>query len=110
MNGVKTQHNCTSFLGFYSEQNSGRPTRIGVFETIDGTTNDYWLENGLPFKGIDTDFSHGITVVEIILEGMTHVIRNVRKLSPIYSLDGGEEGMDIIATDGTTTILRYEDS
>lgn len=108
MNAVKTQHSWMNFFKFYGEQNAERPTRIGLFETSGGVTNDYWIENGLSFKGLDADFSGRLPVVEVMLEGLTHVVRNVRSIRPIYSFDGNEEGMDITCEDGTTTIVRFE--
>lgn len=109
MNGPKTKPDWTSFLKFYAEQNAGRSTRIGLFETVDGVTNDYWIESGLAFKGIDAEFVGDSTVVEIMLEGLTHVVRNVRSISPVYSVDGLEDGLNVTAADGSVTILRFED-
>jgi len=108
MEAVKPQYEWTNFLKFFGKENLDRPTRIGLFETVDGVTNDYWIENGLPLKGIDVDFNGRLPVVEIMLEGLTHVVRNVKGLRPIYSFDGNEEGMDIIDSGGATTILRFD--
>lgn len=110
MSGTKVEHKWTTFFKFYSEQNGDRPTRIGLFETVDGITNDYWIEDGLPFKGIDADLENGMPVVEIMLEGLTHLVRNVRQITATYSLNGSEEGMNIISSNGATTIVRFEDT
>ncbi len=93
------------FLKFYSEQNSGRLTRVGVFDN--GT--DYWLEDGLPLSGVDFD-GHGESVsIEIMLgENMTHVIRDVQKVKVSFSFEGSSDGMDITNSEGKTTILRFE--
>jgi hypothetical protein len=109
MHTTNIKQEWTDFLSYFGEANVNRPTRIGLFETAEGTTNDYWIEDGLPLKGIDVDFRGPMPVLEVMLEGVTHVIRNVRDLRPIYTFDGNEEGMDITAVDGTTTILRFED-
>lgn len=86
----------------------GRPTRIGLFEKTSEVTNDYWLEDGLPLRGLDLDFKNGMPVIEIMLEGYTHVVRGVRSIRPIYSIDGTEDGIDLIGPGETTTILRFE--
>ncbi len=108
MNATKRHANWVDFLKYFSETNRNRETRIGLFETVSDVTNDYWLENGLPLLGIDLDTENGTTVVEIMLERYTHVVRGVRTIRPIYSFDGTEDGIDFIGPGETTTILRFE--
>lgn len=108
MNTQSIRKEWTDFLKFYGDKNADRPTRIGLFELDGDVATDYWIEDGLPLKGIDVDFEDNLPVIEIMLEGVTHVVRNVRHMRPIYTFDGAEEGMDITAQDGTTTILRFE--
>jgi hypothetical protein len=103
MNAATKQHNWTKFLKFYNEQNKGRQTRLGVFEG----ENDYWLENGLPFNGIDIDARGEMPSVEIMLENFTHTVKNARELNAHFSFEGGGDGLDIIDTEGKTTILRF---
>ncbi|HMQ03116.1 MAG TPA: hypothetical protein PKD26_04300 [Pyrinomonadaceae bacterium] len=98
----------SGFLRYYTGANMGRPTRIGLFEKTSDVTNDYWLEDGLPLRGLDLDFKNGMPVIEIMLEGYTHVVRGVRSIRPIYSIDGTEDGIDLIGPGETTTILRFE--
>lgn len=108
MNAPKNQHDWTSFLKFYAGENAARPTRIGVFEDNADGSADYWLEDGMPLTGIDVDFKGKQPVIEIMLEGYTHVVRDVSSLRPIYSFDGSEEGLDLVGSGGVVTILRFE--
>lgn len=104
MNETKRQHDWTPMLRFYTEQNRGRPTRLGVF---DGG-NDYWLENGLPFDGIDVDLHGGSQIIEIVLGDFTHITKNVRGLKFVLSRSGDEDGVDIEDDEGKVTVLRFE--
>ncbi|MBX7170334.1 MAG: DUF5335 domain-containing protein [Pyrinomonadaceae bacterium] len=101
----KKQLSWTIFLRFYSNQNIGRATRLGVFER----GNDYWLEDGLPLNGIDYETTGNSLNIEIMLgETMTHTIKNVRKVQINFSLDEINDGLDITDAEGKTTILRFE--
>ena len=100
---TKQQDYWKSLLGFYSKQNEGRLTRLGVFE---GET-DYWLENGLPFTGIDMDVRGGIPVIQIMLGEFTHTVKNVRILKVYLTLEGDEDGIDVTDAEGKTAILRF---
>ena len=108
MNATRQPTDWVNFLNYYSDANKDRPTRIGLFEKNADITNDYWLEDGLPLSGIDVDMKNGTPVIEIMLEGYTHVVRGVRTIRPTYSIDGTEDGLDLIGPGETTTILRFE--
>ena len=103
MNKAEKQHIWQNFLTFYGEQNLRRPTRIGVFER----ETDYWLENGLPLLGLDIDTKDKLPTIEIMLENFTHTIKNARKISMHFSLDGQEDGLDVTDAEGGVTILRF---
>src|SRR5687768_10431186 len=109
MNATKQESDWVNFLKYYSEAYKNRPTRIGLFEKIADVTHDYWLEDGLPLRGIDLDTKNGRPVIEIMLDGYTHVVRGVTSIRPTYSIDGTEDGLDFIGPGETTTILRFED-
>jgi hypothetical protein len=109
MNAAKKQHEWTAFFKFYSEQNGGRPTRLGVFEKQSDIYNDYWLEAGLPFSGIDVDTQAETPTVEIMLGDLTHTVNSARTLKIHFSLNGDEDGIDILDVEGKTTILRFEE-
>ena len=106
MNGAtKKQLSWTIFLRFYSNQNVGRPTRLGVF--ANGT--DYWLEDGLPLSGIDYEMHGDSLTIQIMIGGqLTHSIKNVKNVQFNFSLDEINDGLDITDNDGRTTILRFE--
>jgi len=110
MEATKKKYEWTDFLGHYSEVNTGRLTRLGVFEEESGFVNDYWIEAGLPLKGLNCDTSGGdAPTIEIMLgESFSHPVRNVRTLKLIFSFDENSDGIDIVGGDGRTTVLRYE--
>lgn len=105
-NATIKQQTWTTFLKYYSEQNAGRPTRLGVFDN----GNDYWIEDGLPLSGIDFD-THGSSLnIQIMLgDEITRSIKNVRKVQMNFSLDELNDGLDITDNDGVITILRFEE-
>lgn len=96
------------FLTSYGRANSKRPTRLGLFHKTAGVVNDYWIEDGLPLVGLDVEFGDDLPVVQIMLDGFTHVVRDVRSIRPIFSADGSEDGLDLVREGGSTTILRFE--
>jgi len=100
----KTQHDWSSFLNFFTETNRSRPTRLGVFEG----GNDFWLESGLPFTGIDIEMYQDAPQIQIVLGDYTHVINRVNELRIILRRSGEEDGLDIVDDLGKTTILRFE--
>jgi Family of unknown function (DUF5335) len=108
MNSAKTQHCWESFLKFYSEQNKGRKTRLGVFEREADVVTDYWIEDGLELVGVDIDPDGELPTVEVLLEGYSHSIVGVRSLNVHYSHTAEDDGLDIADANGKTTILRFE--
>lgn len=108
MISAKTQHCWETFLKFYSEQNKGRKTRLGVFEREGNVVTDYWIEDGLPLLGIDIEPADGLPAIEVLLEGYSHSIDAARSLHVHFSHDAEEDGLDITDDHGKTTILRFE--
>lgn len=108
MNATKTQHNWASFLEFYSEQNKGRKTRLGVFENAGDVVNDYWIEDGLSLLGVDVEVNGDVPAIEIRLDSYSHSVNDARSLKVHYSFEGDEDGIDITGNDGKITILRFE--
>lgn len=104
MTEAKLQHQWTPLFKFVTEQYQGRPTRLGIF---DGG-NDYWLEDGLPFTGIDVDRHDGLPTIELVLGDFTHITKRVKSVKFILSHTGEEDGFDIEDLDGKTTVLRFE--
>ena len=110
MNAETKQYDWTDFIKFYSEQNRGRETRLGVFENeTKDIFNDYWLEAGLPLAGIDADTRGDLPAVEIMLgDDFTHVINNAVSVRVSFNFDQNADGLDITDAEGKTTILRFE--
>ena len=108
MGTAKRQHEWLKFLKFFSEQNAGRPTRLGVFERCGDFVNDYWLENGLALVSIDVDTKKELPSIRIKADGLTHEVADAVKLNFHFSLGGDEDGIDISSADGQTTIMRFE--
>lgn len=110
MNGTKNQHNWANQLKFFSEQNTGRATRLGVFEPSSGVAADYWIECGLPLIGVDLDMHGDVLAVQIMAGSLTHEIKNAVKLSYHLTASGDEDGLDVLDRDGQMTVLRFENS
>ena len=108
MRAATREHEWTKFLKFFSAQNAGRPTRLGVFERSNNVVNDYWLENGLPLVGIDIDTNAELPSVQITVGNFTHMADNAENLLFHFSLSGNEDGIDISCAHGQTTVLRFE--
>jgi hypothetical protein len=109
MKAAKQQHEWTKFLKFFAEQNAGRPTRLGLFERSGEVVTDYWLENGLPFVGVDIETKTAMPTVRMTVGNFTHEIKDASNLSFRFSLDGNEDGIDISCADGRTTVMRFAD-
>lgn len=96
------------YLDFFTEQNTGRPTRLGVFEQSGDTMIDYWLESGLPFTGVDIDSTSDGVFILLLVGEMEHVIKQPHEIKFILSRSGDEDGIDITDSNGQTTVLRFE--
>ena len=107
MNAVIDKTEWRAFLKSYGSRNVGRPTRLGVFDTSDGVTDDYWLEDGLPLVGLAIEPKAGKTEIEIFLDSFTHSIADATGLVSVED-EGREEGIDIFDADGKTTVMRFE--
>jgi Family of unknown function (DUF5335) len=108
MNGQKPEHEWNKYLRFFSEQNEGRPTRLGVFEPNSGAAADYWLECGLPLVGVDLDTTGGALTLQIIAGSLTHEVKNAVKVTYQITAAGDEDGLDVLDADGRLTVLRFE--
>ena len=108
MNTTQKQHNWNSRISAFNSENAGRPTRLGVFETDNGSVNDYWLENGLPLRGVTFEEHSGRISAEVLLDGFTHVVENTDRIELIYGTDGVNDGLNVIDSEGRTSILRFE--
>ena len=108
MKASTKEHEWTKYLKFFGEQNAGRLTRLGVFEKNNDVVNDYWLESGLPLLGLDVDTRAELPSVQIIFGDLTHEVNDAMRLDFHLGHTGDEDGIDISAADGRTTVLRFE--
>lgn len=103
----------TDLLKIFGERNESRLTRLGVFIPENNTMQDYWLEDGLPLMGIDTE-NEGEINIEIMLgkEGderhLTHSIKNAKTIKIELSVEAEKDGLEITDAGGKVTILRFE--
>ena len=108
MTTVIDSNNWTTFLQDYGKRHEDRPTRLGVFENHEGDTEDLWIEDGLPLKGLAAYTTRGAIHVDIMLKEYTHPIDGVARIVDVAG-DSEIEGLDISDAKGRTTILRFED-
>lgn len=117
MNATTKQHNWSTFLQFFSEQNQGRATRLGVFDNQSGAAVDYWIEDGLPLAGIAVDARNAEKpIVEMMLsdatrtdsQHLTHTITGAKTVKIILTLNGEADSLEIDDAAGKVTVLRFE--
>lgn len=108
MNEQSMQNQWSKYLRFFTEQNSGRLTRLGVFERDGDNVTDYWLESGLAFLGIDIDHSSSKVTIQILLGNLEHSVVEPRHIKFVLGRSGDEDGIDITDAEGRTTVLRFE--
>ena len=104
MNAAAKQLYWSNFLKFFSQQNTGRITHVGVFEN----GNDYWIESGLPLVGADIDTKDERPTVQLMLGDLTRSIEDVKAIEFKFTESGEEDGLDVTSANGRTTILRFE--
>lgn len=105
---MKAHTDWKEFLQFFSTHNTGRRTRLGVFELKGDVVNDYWLEDGLPLAGVTLEAADGHNNIEVRVGDLTHDVKDAIKLTFHCTATGHEDGLDILARDNRTTILRFE--
>jgi hypothetical protein len=102
-----------NYFDEFTKRNQSRPTRLEIFGEL-GAQEE---EHGLPFAGIALDTtSRGLPSVEILLGGpgvteqrhLTHVIADVKEITPKRGPDGRDEALAIISAQGETSLLRFE--
>lgn len=108
MNANRIRLEWAKYLKFFTDQNIGRPTRLGVFERTGDSVIDYWIESGLPFKGVDLDASGDSRSLQILIGNMGHVVNEPQQFKLVLTLAGDEDGIDITDADGRITVLRFE--
>jgi len=108
MNTIVEESKWEPFFRSYTQHYAGRRTRLAVFEVNDGTMNDLWLENGLPLVEVALFSNKKEASIGIILENCTHMVAEPEVVSIVQN--GPDTGLDILDTNGTTTVLRFDGS
>lgn len=96
----------------FSRRNHSQPTQLEVF----GENGAQKAECGLSFAGIRLERGNGSPAIEIMLGGvdtpetrhLTHVIPDVKQITPKLGLDGCDEALEIVSAEGETSLLRFE--
>jgi len=109
VNSMSKQPNWEPQLNLFTQQNHGRPTRLGVFEPLNYGVNDYWLEDGLPLESVEIEHHTEKPMVRIVVGDFTHTVPNAEKIELRYSADGKDDGFDVVDSDGRTSVLRFEE-
>ena len=97
-----------TYLAEFTKRNHARTTQLEVF----GENGAQQEERGLLFSGISMDEVKGKPNIEIMFGNgtahLTHMILDVREVTPKHALDGRDEALAIIDNYGETTLLRFE--
>lgn len=98
------------YFAQFNQRNHSRKTRLEVF----GENGAQQPERGLPFNGISLDNLNGKSNAEIMLgdlidtRHLTHVISDIRQITPKVGLDGRDEVLELVSREGETTLLHFE--
>jgi len=101
-----------SYLTQFTKRNLSRPTQLEVF----GENGAQKEEQGLLFSGISVDESGGKPNIELMFDNrepgpsshLTHLIMDVREVTPKRAFDGRDEALAIVDANGETSLLRFE--
>lgn len=109
MTDVFDQGAWVGYLTEFTKRNLSRPTQLEVF----GENGAQKEERGLLFAGISMDRVQGKPNIEIMFrrdgtDHLTHIILDVRGVTPKRAPDGRDEALEIVDGDGETSLLRFE--
>ena len=108
MNAAKMCHKWEKFIRVFDEENRGRISRLGMFESHSDVVDDYWIKGGEPFTGMKLDLSGDLPAVEITVGDYVHPVHKLTHVSFRFGISGEEDGVDITDANGRTTVLRFE--
>jgi hypothetical protein len=101
----------TNYFDDFTSRNQLRLTRLEVF----GENGTRVEEAGLPFAGISLERGNGAPSIEITLGGsgirtphLTHLIEDVRKITPRRGSDGRDEALEIVDGQSEISLLSFE--
>lgn len=110
MEEVLDRNQWMNYFALFNQRNRSRKTRLEVF----GENGAQEQEHGLAFNGISLDKSDGKSTAEITLgdgfgsRHLTHVISDIRQITPKLGLDGRDEVLEVVSREGETTLLHFE--
>jgi hypothetical protein len=101
-----------NYLNEFTKRNNTRPTRLEVF----GENGAQEEERGLSLAGISLERGNGAPSIAIMFSArngyasphLTHVIENVREITPKQGPDGRDEALEIVDSQGEKSLLRFE--
>lgn len=101
-----------NYFNEFTRRNNSRPTRLEVF----GENGAQEEEHGLPFAGISLERGNVTPSIAIMFGAsngdtarhLTHVIENVQEITPKRGLDGSDEALEIVDSQGEKSLLRFE--
>jgi hypothetical protein len=101
-----------NYFNEFTRRNRWRPTHLQLFGEL-GAQDE---AHGLAFAGIAFDADGVSPSVEIMLGGhgtteprhLTHVIKNVKEITPKRGLDGRDEALELISGNGYRNLLLFE--
>ncbi len=101
-----------NYFNEFTRRNNTRPTRLEVF----GENGAQAEERGLSFAGISLEQGNGAPSVAIMFSArngetsphLTHVIENVQEITPKRGLDGRDEALEIVDSQGEKNLLCFE--
>ena len=111
MNEILDRSVWINYFNEFSRRNRSRRTQLEVF----GENGAQTEEQGLLFSGIDMENRSALVNVEIMFGAgdrrtdphLTHMIANVREITPKRGPDGRDEALEIVGAD-ETSLLRFD--
>jgi hypothetical protein len=103
------QNSWTGYLAEFTKRNKTRPTWLQIL----GDSGAQSEENGLPLNGISVEMKGAdAPSVQIMLGSLgnshlTHVVRNVEKMTPQVGPDGRDEAIEFIDKSGEASLLMF---
>lgn len=101
-----------NYFNEFTRRNQSRPTRLEVF----GEMGAQEQEHELSLAGISLERGNGMPAVEIMFgepngvapRHLTHVIENVREITPKRGFDGRDEALEVVDSHGEKNLLTFE--
>ena|SRR5215813_6575947 len=103
-----------NYFNEFTRRNQSRPTKLELL----GVMGAQEEERGLTLAGISLERGNGMPAIEIMFDGpnggaprhLTHVIENIVEITPKRGLDGRDEALEIVDSDGERNLLTFQPS